>query len=271
MAPVGGPLANVVTVTAVSNAKDSTHASTVPFGPPSPIASALGQRGLWGASAFGAEDCLSTATHQIPIVNSVHSSCSSFTSNGFVPVTVPDPVPVPVSVDIDSSAQDILGGGKSLVPFISPSSLTLSSVPGALRQDLVPPSSVSPIDAEKLWQELSSHPDQTQVNYVVSGLRCGFHVGFNPQAAFLKSAIQNMPSASLMPSVIDQHLITELGRVRVAGPFSVSPLPNLHISRFGIIPKKYQPGRWRLILDLSSPTGHSMNDGIPREFFSVYT
>ena len=58
----------------VSNAKDITHASTVPFGPPSPIASALGWPGLQGASAFGAEDCLSTSTHQIPIVNSVHSS-----------------------------------------------------------------------------------------------------------------------------------------------------------------------------------------------------
>lgn len=54
-------------------------ASTVPFGLPSPIASTLGQQGLWGASAFGAEDCLSTATHQIPIVNSVHFSGSSFT------------------------------------------------------------------------------------------------------------------------------------------------------------------------------------------------
>ena len=223
MAAVGGPLANVVTVTVASNAKDSTHASTAPFGPSSPIASALGQRGLRGASAFGAEDCLSTASHQIPIVNSVHSLRSSFTSNVFVPVTVP--VPVPVSVDIDSSARDILGGSKSLVPLISQSSLTLSSVPGALRQDLVPPSSVSPIDAEKLWQELSSHPNQAQVNYVVSGLRCGFHVGFNPQAVSLKSAIQNMPSASLMPSVIDQYLITELGKGRVAGPFSVSPLP----------------------------------------------
>lgn len=79
MAPVGGPLANLITVSAASNVKEITHASTVPFGLPSPRASTLGQWGLWGASAFGAEDCLSTATHQIPIANSVHFLGSSFT------------------------------------------------------------------------------------------------------------------------------------------------------------------------------------------------
>ena len=73
------PLANLITVSAASTVKEITHASTVPFGLPSPIASTLGQGGLWGASAFGAEDCLSTATHQIPIVNSVHFSGLSFT------------------------------------------------------------------------------------------------------------------------------------------------------------------------------------------------
>ena len=48
-------------------------------------------------------------------------------------------------------------------------------------------------------------------------------------------------------------LLTELKKGRVALPFSMSPLPNLHISRFGIIPMKYQSGKWRLILDLSTP------------------
>ena len=109
-----------------------------------------------------------------------------------------------------TSAHDVLGAGKSLIPFIPPSALNLSSFSGALQQDLVLPSSVTSIYAETLRQELSSHPDQTLVNYIVSGLFCGFHVGFNPQAVSLKSAIQNMPSASLVPSVIDQYLLTKL-------------------------------------------------------------
>ena len=36
----------------------------------------------------------------------------------------------------------------------------------------------------------------------------------------------------------------------------------MHISRFGVIPKKSQLGKWRLIVDLSYPNGASVNDGI---------
>ena len=55
----------------------------------------------------------------------------------------------------------------------------------------------------------------------------------------------------------------------MASPFPTPPLPSLHISRFGVIPKNNQPGKWRLILDLSSPEGHSLNDGIPKPPFTV--
>ncbi len=36
-----------------------------------------------------------------------------------------------------------------------------------------------------------------------------------------------------------------------------------------MIPKKGKPGRWRLIVDLSAPEAHSVNDGIDRELSSV--
>jgi len=36
----------------------------------------------------------------------------------------------------------------------------------------------------------------------------------------------------------------------------------LHISHFGVTPKKIPSGKWRLIMDLLSPSGVSMNDGI---------
>ena len=36
-----------------------------------------------------------------------------------------------------------------------------------------------------------------------------------------------------------------------------------------MILKKHQPGKWRLILDLSSPLGHSVNDDILRNPFAV--
>ena len=46
-------------------------------------------------------------------------------------------------------------------------------------------------------------------------------------------------------------------------------MPHVHISRFGVIPKSHQPGKWHLIVDVSSPEGQSVNDGIPSELCSL--
>ena len=62
--------------------------------------------------------------------------------------------------------------------------------------------------------------------------------------------------------MIDQYLLNEFEKGRIAGPYTISPLPSLHVSRFGVIPKKYKPGKWHLILDLSSPLGHRVNEDI---------
>ena len=103
--------------------------------------------------------------------------------------------------------------------------------------------------------------------YVLSGLREGFCIGFQSSMVNLKSASSDMHSS--FPFVIDSYLQSEVSSGRVAGPFSAPPFPSLHISRFGVIPKNNQPGKWRLILDLSSPVGHSVNDGIPKPPFTV--
>ena len=44
---------------------------------------------------------------------------------------------------------------------------------------------------------------------------------------------------------------------------------DLHVSHFGVIPKRHQPGKWLLILDLWSPAGHSVNGGIAGEDYSL--
>ena len=36
-----------------------------------------------------------------------------------------------------------------------------------------------------------------------------------------------------------------------------------------VIPKRHQSGKWHLILDLSSPAGHSVNDGTAGEDYSL--
>ena len=104
---------------------------------------------------------------------------------------------------------------------------------------------------------------------VLEGLRFGFKLGFSPSQS-LKPAKRNKPSAYEHPSVIDEYLATEVSLGRVAGPFASPPVPLLHVSSFGVIPKKGQRGKWRLIVDLSSPGGASVNDGINPDEFTLH-
>lgn len=115
--------------------------------------------------------------------------------------------------------------------------------------------------ADNFDRELRHHPDQIQVSYVLDGIRNGFRLGFHDTQE-LKSARKNKPSAHQHPKVIDDYLANEVARKRVAGPFPSPPLANLHVSSFGVVPKKGQSNKWRLILDLSSPGGRSVNDGV---------
>ena len=78
----------------------------------------------------------------------------------------------------------------------------------------------------------------------------------------MKSALDN-------PSVVDKYLATEVNMGRIFGPLEAETLPSAHISRFGVIPKNHQPGKWRLIVDLSHPRGASVNDGIEKELCSL--
>ena len=49
-------------------------------------------------------------------------------------------------------------------------------------------------------------------------------------------------------------------------PLTQVPYIHCHISPIGVIPKKAKPGKWRLIVDLSSPC---VNDGIDRDMCSI--
>ena len=55
---------------------------------------------------------------------------------------------------------------------------------------------------------------------------------------------------------------------RILGPFPPVSLSDIQVSPLGVVPKKGW-NKWRLILDLSSPEGHSVNDGIPSELCSL--
>ena len=224
----------------MNRATGTTPASTALTGPrggngPAPL---LCQRGI-------------SAVARQPLANStVHS---------FVPVHV--------------GSHDNFSALELRSPFVLPSQQqglpsSSSSLCSPAVCPLRPVSQLTPINVDRFQHELCHHPNPDKVAYVVQGLRDGFHLGFNYSTS-LKSATGNMASALLNPQVIDNYLQSEVQSGRVAGPFSQPPLPVLHMSRFGVIPKRHQPGKWRLILDLSTPAGHSVNDGITGEDYSL--
>lgn len=77
-----------------------------------------------------------------------------------------------------------------------------------------------------------------------------------------------MASARDSDGKISEFLATECAAGRILGPFAHSFVPLVHISRFGAVPKS-TPGQYCLIVDLSSPEGHSVNDGIPITWCSL--
>ena len=72
---------------------------------------------------------------------------------------------------------------------------------------------------------------------------------------------------------MDAYIQDELAAGRLIGHISPNQVQECHINPIGSIPKPHQPGRWRLIVDLSSPHGHSINDGIspPIHYASIDT
>ena len=140
----------------------------------------------------------------------------------------------------------------------------MKDVPTAI---LVPPQASrihTPLIINK-WQEaLVNHPHHLLVDFFLTGISQGFRIGFNHPADKLKSARRNLTGALQHPQVVEEYLATEILHHRVAGPFNKQHLPSVQLNRFGVIPKCHQPNKWRLIVDLSYPAHHSINDGIPR-------
>ena len=70
------------------------------------------------------------------------------------------------------------------------------------------------------------------------------------------------------PGVVDNYLKIECALGRLADPFTKAEVPEVSISPFGGIPKKGKDSRC-LIIDLSTPQGHSINDRISQEWCSL--
>ena len=119
----------------------------------------------------------------------------------------------------------------------------------------------SPIKLSVFMHFLEGYPlDIAQ--FLFNGFSHGFRIGFSSLSS-PSGSIRNNLSATLNKDSVSAAILKEIQRGHTAGPFEYPPLSNLHCSPLGAVPKK--DGSTRIILDLSSPLGSSVNDGIPIE------
>ena len=83
----------------------------------------------------------------------------------------------------------------------------------------------------------------------------------------LQSSTSNLPTPN--SSIITDYLAKELFLSRMwKYPLNTAP-QGIYISPVGAIPKKHKPGKYRLIMDVSSPKNFSVNDGVDPALLSL--
>ena len=97
------------------------------------------------------------------------------------------------------------------------------------------------------------------INSLIHDMTFGFNIGYNGPRR--KRICHNLRSAIENPIAAGESILKELKQRHMAGPFRLSPLPNLQISLIGLVPKKGSSDT-RLIMDLSFPKGDAINDYI---------
>ena len=112
---------------------------------------------------------------------------------------------------------------------------------------------------------LAGHPDQAFVCKLINSLQFGFDIGFRGKRGSVYTC--NRPSALAHPEEVRKYLDKEIERGHTKGPFLNATFSDFVSSPLACIPKK--DGSLRLILDLSTPMGQSINDSISAEDFKL--
>ena len=201
---------------------------------------------------------LSRLTHPHPLLPPTQHVSSSRSHLPFAVTTIAASAAAPTVSSNTSATRQI-----AEVPTLA------SSAPNHLEPSFpatsLQPSS-TPVNISQLSAEIQQHPDQQFAQGLLHDLRFGCNIGYSgPRSARITP---NLQSALLHPEAVSETLAKELSRGHTAGPFPSPPLPNLQCSPLGVVPKK--DGTWRIIMDLSSPHGSSINDHISKGDYTLH-
>ena len=115
---------------------------------------------------------------------------------------------------------------------------------------------------------LAPHPDRDFVEFILDGLHSGSRVGFDYRTVECAKERGNMTSVCEDRDVISAYLNEECLLGRVMGPLDPCAFPSIHCSPIGLVPKG-STGKWRLIVDLSSPHDRSVTALAPKTHCSL--
>ncbi len=111
---------------------------------------------------------------------------------------------------------------------------------------------------------MNDHPDQTLSCKIIDGIKRGVRIGY--ELVPVSQSSPNWPSASEYYEDVSDFINTNLQLGRVVGPWTTPPCDPFICSPLGAFMRN---NKVRTITDLSWPPGHSVNDGIPADKYSV--
>ena len=126
----------------------------------------------------------------------------------------------------------------------------------------------TPVNPNRLNEFLQGYPDKERI-YLIDGFTNGFKIHQDRQIT-QTVVTPNHPSIKEHTQIAQTMIQEELQAGRLLGPYTTPPFPTYISSPIGVIPKK-EPGKFRIIHDLSAPKGTnlSVNSTIPHSAATV--
>ena len=118
----------------------------------------------------------------------------------------------------------------------------------------------------KQWRHLLKN---YKLSRVCDYVEFGFPLTLDYENFSYNTDVENHPSATQFPDVVNDYLKIETAHNAIVGPFDASPFQNLHVSPMMTRPKP--DGSGRIIIDMSWPHGDSVNTHIPDQLFDDMT